>query len=200
MESVYSGSLTREQFLFYEMRVTAKLICEGFKPDEALKKIYEDNLFQMPTERTVKSIAKACIKRIEILQSETLINMLAYSPAEEAKFIDLYSMMLYNRLVRDFMTTVIAEKYRTCEYMLTNRDLNLFFYRLQEQNDTVASWSDATIIKCKQVLRKSLVECGYLDSVKSETLNAVLISQEFENELKLRDDKAALEAFNVFSV
>ncbi len=27
--SPYSGAITREQFLFYEVRTTAKLMCEG---------------------------------------------------------------------------------------------------------------------------------------------------------------------------
>ena len=85
-----------------------------------------------------------------------------------AKQINLYAMMKYNRIVWDFMTTVIAEKYRTQDLTFSKKDMNLFFYRLQEQNDAVASWSDQTINKIKQVLVKSLVECGYVDSTKSD--------------------------------
>lgn len=31
--SPYNAAITREQFLFYEMRTTAKLICEGLSND-----------------------------------------------------------------------------------------------------------------------------------------------------------------------
>ena len=141
--SEYNGSLTREQFLFYETRIVALLITQGKSRDEISKKIIEENLFQFPTERMIPSITKACFKRIDVLESETLVYHMANAPIEVAKQINLYAMMKYNRIVWDFMTTVIAEKYRTQEFDLKKKDLNLFFFRLQEQNDTVATWSDA---------------------------------------------------------
>ena len=138
----YNGSLTREQFLFFEIRVVASLIAEGLNRDEILKMIQEENLFQFPTERMISSIAGTCFKRIDALESETLVYQLANAPADVAKQINLYAMMRYNKVVWDFMTTVIAEKYRTQEFEFSKKDLNVFFFRLQEQNDTVASWSD----------------------------------------------------------
>ena len=44
----YIASLTREPFLFYEMRTTAKLICEGLEDAEVVSRIAEENLFQYP--------------------------------------------------------------------------------------------------------------------------------------------------------
>ena len=64
-----SGQITREQFLFYEMRTTAKLINEGFDEKELIEKIIEDNLFQYPTEKSVKAMAKTCIKRYWITKN-----------------------------------------------------------------------------------------------------------------------------------
>lgn len=54
--SPYNGSLTREQFLFYEMRTTAKLLSEGLSDEEALERIVAENLFQFPTEKSIKGI------------------------------------------------------------------------------------------------------------------------------------------------
>ena len=108
-------------------------------------------------------------------------------------------MMKYNRIVWDFMCTVIAEKFRTQDFSFTKKDINLFFFRLQEQDEAVASWSEQTINKIKQVLVKSLCECGYIDSVKSETLNIVNIVPELEDVIKENNDFAALPAFNCFS-
>ena len=194
----YNGSLTREQFLFFEIRVVASLIAEGLNRDEILKMIQEENLFQFPTERMISSIAGTCFKRIDALESETLVYQLANAPADVAKQINLYAMMRYNKVVWDFMTTVIAEKYRTQEFEFSKKDLNVFFFRLQEQNDSVASWSDSTINKIKQVLTKSLVECGYLDTTKSTQLNNITIEPELEDEIRASGDLAALPAFNCF--
>lgn len=44
----------------------------------------------------------------------------------------------------------------------------------------------------------SLVECDYLDSVKSTRLNPVAISPELEDEIRANNDAAALAAFNCF--
>ncbi len=194
----YNGGLTREQFLFFETRIVASLMQRGLCRDEILETIKQENLFQFPTERMISSIATTCFKRIDALESEKLVYYLANSPAEVAKQINLYAMMKYNRIMWDFMTTVIAEKYRTQEFEFSKKDLNVFFLGLQEQNDSVASWSDSTINKIKQVIMRSLVECGYLDSIRSTQLNPVAISPELEDEIRESNDTAALAAFNCF--
>lgn len=199
MNSEYNGGLTREQFLFYEIRIVAALLSQGTSREEITERIIRENLFQFPTERTLKLITNCCFRRIDALDSEALTKLLASAPIEVAKQINLYAMMKYNRIVWDFMTTVIAEKYRTQDLTFSRKDINLFFYRLQEQNDSVASWSDQTINKIKQMLIKSLVECGYIDSSKSEILNPIFIVPELEDEIKANNDTAALAAFNCFS-
>ena len=198
MISDYNGGLTREQFLFYEIRIVAALLRQGLSRDEILEKIKQENLFQFPTERMVASIAGTCFRRIDALNSETLVDHLANAPMDVAKQINLYAMMKYNRIVWDFMTTVIAEKFRTQEFEYSRKDLNVFFMRLQEQNDTVASWSNRTVEKIKSVLTHALVECEYLDSIKSIKLNPVTIVPELEDEIRARHETAALAAFNCF--
>lgn len=58
LNSTYKGSasLTREQFLFYEMRTTAKLIEEGLNDTEIMERIFNENLFYYPTEKTIKKV------------------------------------------------------------------------------------------------------------------------------------------------
>lgn len=65
--SPYKGSaqITREQFLFYEMRTTAKLMREGLEDNGIIDRIVEDNLFQYPTEKSIRQMAKACIARLK---------------------------------------------------------------------------------------------------------------------------------------
>ena len=195
MGKIYNGGLTREQFLFYEIRILARLLLEGLSYEGAVKRIADENLFQIPTERMIGSISNACYKRIRALNSNELVELLANGSLEVAKQVNLYAMMKYNRLVWDFMTTVIGEKYRTQDFTLTKTDVSAFFFALREQNEDVATWSETTIQKIKQVLVKSLVECEYLDSTKSETLNPVYLYPELEEVIE-RKDQAALCAFN----
>jgi len=76
MNLEYNGGLTREQFLFYEIRVVATLLTQGFSREEALINIRENNLFQFPTEKMISSIAGTCFKRIDALESESLVYQL----------------------------------------------------------------------------------------------------------------------------
>ena len=198
MTNEYNGGLTREQFLFYEIRIVAALVLDGASRCEIAERVRRENLSQFPTERTISSILNACFKRLDALGSETLVYHLANAPTEVAKQINLYAMMKYNRIMWDFMTTVIGEKYRTQEFDFSKKDLNLFFFRLQEQNDAVAAWSDGTIRKIKQVLTKALLECSYLDSAGSVQLNPVTITPELEDEIRASNNLAALPAFNCF--
>ena len=164
---IYNANLCNEQFLFYEMRIVAKLMLEGLKDEEIISKVREQNLFQKPTERKLVELSRNCLRRLNCLDNQSLIEAIADGPVDAAKQINLYGMMRSNRLVWDFMVTVLGEKFRTQDFTFEVKDLNLFLMRLGEQNDTVASWSENTLGKIKQVLKKSIYECGYLDSVRT---------------------------------
>lgn len=195
-----SGSLTREQFLFYETRTVAKLMVdENLSDSEIVSRVAEDNLFQFPTEREIKRLSNACIKRLHCLNDQTLISAIAHSPAEVAKQACLYAMMKQYKLVWDYMVTVIGEKYREQDFSYGRMDLNVFFMRLQEQNDDVASWSESTVKKLKSVLNRILIENEYIDGPRATKLNTVLISSEVENAIRANGDESALPAFNCFS-
>ena len=194
----YNGTLTAEQFLFYEMRIVSKQYLENKSIEEIIAYIKQDNLFQYPTERQVSRLTRACYKRLDALDSKKLVYELANAPVEVAKQINLYAMMRYNRLVREFMEGLIGEKYRQHDFSYTKKDINVFFSRLQEQNDDVAEWSEQTIRKLKQVLTKCLIETEMLDSGKDTTLNPIFISQELEIGIRENNDLTALAAFNCF--
>ena len=123
----YSGGLTREQFLYFELRTVARLLSDGKERKEILNDIYENNLFQFPTERMIKTITNTCFKRIDALDSPELVSYLADASAEVAKQINLYAIMCENSIVYDFMTEVIGEKYRSQQLDFSPKDVNVFF-------------------------------------------------------------------------
>ncbi|ETA80429.1 DUF1819 family protein [Youngiibacter fragilis] len=194
----YSGGLTGEQFFFYEMRIVSKLYLKCTSVEEIIEIVRRDNLFQYPTERKISKFVRACHRRILALSNEKLIYELANAPVEVAKQINLYAMMRYNRLVREFMEGLIGEKYRQQDFFYTKKDINIFFSRLQEQNDDVAAWSEQTIKKLKQVLNKCLIETEMLDSANDTSLNPIFISAELESGIRDNNDLTALAAFNCF--
>ena len=192
----YGGMITREQFCFFETRTIARLICEEKTEKDIMEEVVRDNLFQYPTERTIKSVAKACFQRMQGLNSEELVHIVAYGPLEEAKQICLYAMMKQYPLVRDFMVKLVGEKYRLFDMSFGALDLNIFFTNLQNSNEEVAGWSDNTIQRIKQILRKILVENEYLDDLKSDHLNPVFLESRLEAAIRENGDLSTLPAFN----
>ena len=194
----YRASVTREPLLFYEMRTTACLLSDGLSDDKAIEQIVAENLFQYPTERSVRRMARACVTRLRNMTDNEMITAIAGQPQDVSKQLCLYAMMKQHRLVLDFMLTVIAEKYRQQNFAFSKMDLNVFFLRLQEQDDGVATWSDSTITKLKQIFVRMLVDTEYLDDPKADHINPVLASSILENAIRSNGDEAMLPAFNCF--
>ena len=192
----YTAVLTREQFLFYETRTTARLLADGLTEEEAVERIVSENLFQFQTEKMLRRMAQTCLSRLHAMDDEQLVRAVATQPSDVAKQICLYAMMRQYRLVWEFMLTVIGAKYCSLDLSFGRKDLNEFFLRLQEQDDTVASWSDATVTKLKQVLQKLLVENEYLDEKGSDHLNPMIICSVLEDAIRADDMEIVLPAFN----
>ena len=192
----YTGGLTRERFLFHEMRTTARLMMDGLSDKEIIDKVVADNLFQNPTEKMLRNLASVCCKRLHALNDDALVAAIANQSHEVAKQVCLYAMIEQYRLVWEFMITVVGEKYRQLDMSFSDRDLNRFFTRLQEQDETVASWTESTIKKLKQVLRNLLIENEYLDNARADHLNPVMICTLLEDTIRERGENLLLPAFN----
>lgn len=192
----YLGSLTREQFLYYENRIVAKLILQGKNYEEILKEATEENLFQYPSTVSYKLITRACYKRLTFTGDNRIVELVANSSTATSKLALLYAMMCQNLLVKDFMIDVIGEKYQSRVLDFDRTDVNHFFVQLISRVDTVSTWSDATIKKIKAVLIKCLVETGYLNTIKSTSLNPVSVDEELIELIKDRGEYEFLAAFN----
>ena len=167
------GSLTREQFYFYEMRTTARLLLEGLSENETVAKNVAENLFQNSTERTIKKAATVCTQRLNALKDDDLVKAIAERESYTAKQICLYAMMKKYRIIWAFMITIIGMKYRQQDMTFKRQDINVFFTQLQEQDDTVASWSESMIKKNESVFSKILIENEYISIDREITYNMV---------------------------
>lgn len=194
----YKGSITAEQFLFYEMRLLASMYLNQISLEDIITRVNDDNLFQYPTEREVTRMARVCYKRLEDLSNENLIRELAQGPIDLAKQINLYALMRHNLIVREFMINVVGEKFRSQDFFLSRADVMAYMTELQQRDERVGGWSHATINKIVQVLRRILLETGYIDEIDSEDLIPVFISEELLQGIRDLGDEASLIAFNYY--
>ena len=56
---IYNGTITAEQFLFYEIRIASKYYLDGTSVEDAIEEIKKNNLFQYPTERLVARMVRS---------------------------------------------------------------------------------------------------------------------------------------------
>lgn len=194
----YRGSLTREQFLFYETRIVAQKILEGKEEREIYEEIVRDNLFQFPTEKNIRSIAAGCYKRLIASGNNQLISLIANGSSEIAKQAALYALMLYNAVVYDFMVEVVGEKYRLQDYSFDKSSITRFCSLLRDKDEKVQGWSDSTMNRIRAVLLKCLVETGYLNQTSSKELNPVYLYEEVLECIEENRDEDVFPAFNYF--
>ena len=193
----YSASLTREQFLFKETRIVAELMVEGFGEAAIYKRIVLENLFQLPTEKSVRSLIRPCVRRLKGLGDDEAVHVIATQTAQTARQLCLYAMMRDSRLVAEFMVTVVGEKYRQHNPNFSRGDVNIFFLQLAEQNEQVAAWSNSTVGKLGSVLMNILVQNEYLANARAKELQPVSLASQVAAVIKRNHDEWMLPAFNV---
>lgn len=201
--TTYRGSITREQWLIDETRIVARLMLDdGIESESELTAhVLSNNPFQYPTEREVKSIARACARRINAVSNgpsvrSHILNLIAHGTSDQLKQANLYAMMCDNRIVWEFMTNLIAPKFQALDTALAKHEIAAFLEGLRTQNEHVATWSPATLNKIRQVLSMCLEQCGMYNR-KTEELNPPLLDYDLEQIIRANSDEAALSAFGV---
>ena len=188
----YTSSLTSETLRFREMRIVAKLILAGKNDREIRGEVISENLFQFKAGSSyTQKVLRRALQRLHALETRELITAVAEASSESAKQICLYSMMLTNKVMMDFMLCVVAEKYRTFDRHFSG-DAEKFLNRISQQSPQQISWSALT-----KSMRNALCEAGILDR-KTKTLQPILIPAVLRQTIIERGNRAILTAFNDF--
>lgn len=200
---LYRGAITREQWLVRETRVVAQLMLDDgiTDPEEIASYALEHNPFQYPTERNLKSIAKACARRIASISPDESISrrateLLAHGTTDQLLQTNLYALMCDNRLVWEFMVNLVAEKYRCMDLTLRPHEIAAFVEGLRAQSEAVDGWSDATRNRVRQALGSCITGCGIYDRRKGE-LAPFVIDCELAQIIRDNGDARAFAAWGL---
>ena len=93
------------------------------------------------------------------------------------------------------MLEVVARRYDSLDYSLSHMDVNAYLTQLQADYPNIAELTDLTLGKIRQVLRKSLVECGMLKSTRSNELLPIVLDFDVQDAIEAKGDYQALAAF-----
>lgn len=191
------GSLTREKFLLFEMRTVAGLLCDGEDEAAIVERAVDENLFQYPTTKESRSIAKACLARLSAVNSPELVRLAAFGTPTQAVQVNILGMMLLYDVMWHFMVDAIGGRYRMLDYTFTPLSMSAFMTDYQLENPQAAEWTDATVKRVKGTLSNCLMQGGY--QVKdSDELRPVMLDIDIEREMRAKGLVEELAAFNCF--
>lgn len=163
----YTSILKSRPFLYLEFKKAAQLKIQGLDEDEIKSKAIEENIFSVNTEARKKEIASAVINRMKELDMY-MLDKIANGSLQTSKQLAIYSILKTDRLFFEFMKEVYREKILLKDYIIADKDFNVFFRRKAEQSEQIRQWKDYTFYKLKQVYKRVLSEAGFIKNSNKE--------------------------------
>lgn len=190
----YKSTIKSRPYLYKETKKAASLINKGILLNELKEKSLEDNIFQVESETRKKELASIISARLKQLDSY-LIDKIEKSNIETSKIIVLYAILKDDRLFFEFMNEVYKEKIILKDLYIRDKDFGVFFQNKREQSEKVASWSEYTFKKLKQVYIRILFECGLIANQKGDKeIKLPIIEKEVEDYIYKNDGRVYINA------
>ena len=161
---------------------------------EIKRKIKEENIFQYKKISSIKRVLPTIYRRTEILSDE-LKKLMLEENINNAKLINLYSIMEEDLLFKEFMLEIINEKYSSNNLFLERKDINSFFTEKAEQNKGFSNYTEATVNKLRQVFLRILIDAEVLKDIKTGELNRMFLDPYLKTVL---ENNKGQEFINIF--
>ncbi len=165
----YSAGLASKTFWYLESKKTAKYMLNGLKMEEIVELAVKENIYQVESKLRAKRIASAIYTRLDSLP-EIILKAIVESDIATSKILVLIAIMKTDRLFFEFMHEVFRNNIILGDYLLKDRDINIFFQNKKSQSEIIDKWTDPTIKKLKSRYLTVIKYAGLLrtDSDKRE--------------------------------
>lgn len=158
----YTADLVNKGFWFTEFKKTIEL-CNEDKSGSEIKILQkEENVYLAPSVDTGRRMASTLVKRAQALPAEVVEQFLSFDIGTQ-KMINLLAIMENNRLFFEFMYEVYREDRLLGKKELEDSSLRIFFKDKAQQNEKVASFTDATVKRLSGAYKTFLREAGFLE-------------------------------------
>jgi len=190
----YKSTIKSRPYLYKETKKAAILIKQGITLDDIKNRSIEDNIFQLESETRKKEVASIIVTRLKGLD-EFVIDKISEGNVETSKVLVLYAIIKTDRLFFEFMNEVYKEKLLLRELFIKDKDFNVFFQSKREQSEKVASWTEYTFKKLKQVYVRILFECGLIENQKGDrSIKTPILESEIKDYLYKIGDNIYINA------
>lgn len=190
----YKSTIKSRPYLYKETKKAAALMKQGINIEDIKSKSLKDNIFQLESEARKKEVASIITARLKDLD-EYIIEKISEGNIETSKILVIYAIIRTDRLFFEFMNEVYKEKLLLRDLFLRDKDFSMFFQNKREQSEKVASWTEYTFKKLKQVYVRILFEGGLIKNQKGDReIYAPILEREVKEHLYKIGDKIYLDA------
>lgn len=158
----YSAGAVKFALWFMEFRKEVQLLAQGKTFDEIKTLSDEENIFGASTPARAAMIQSTLATRIKGLDP-SFYPLFMDSDVATQKLYALIGSFAHDTLFFDFMYEVVREKMIIGTSVLADADIRVFFRNKQTQDETVARWTDQTLLRLGRSYKTQLYEAGLLD-------------------------------------
>ena len=155
----YTAGLTGEPFLFSETRTLAGFLLQGEKMDALRLRNLSDNLIMHKKVGSLKRVSTPIFRRLSSM-SHNGLQILVDVDTESSRLILAIAIAKTDRLVRDFILDIYADKLSTKSSKIEKADIERYFEAVYTDEPYIRDRSDLTKSKLKQQLMKIMDEAG----------------------------------------
>lgn len=198
MASQYNAEIVAGALLPNESRVLAQLKLDRIPDEELRRQITTENILQKRSPATAIRMARLIHNRFQYADDELLRIVVSGSRTTSNQAL-LVIAIRHSRLLGDFLLRVVKEHWRQFQTKLNATDWDEFLNQCEQLDPSVKNWQVSTRIKLDRVVRKCLVEAGYLESSRSPTIIPVYLAPEIRAYLLRPGNEYVLSAMEITS-
>ena len=190
----YYAGLTGEPFLFSESRILASFLAEGEDIELLRKRNIEENLIMHKKIGSLKRVSTPIFRRITTM-SPNMLKVFTGSDIDTSRIALLVSIAKTDRIVRDFLVDVYADKLATKASKIDRADIERYFESVYTEEPLIRDRSEQTKSKLKQQLMKIMAEAGLVKKqADSFAITRPNITTRLANQLTADGDSEYLRA------
>lgn len=198
MKSRYNAEIVAGALLPHESRIIARLELDKTSPDELMRLLVQENILQKRSPRTAIRKSKLIAKRFSTLD-RSMLTLIAEGNLQVVNQALLVGAIKHSMLIGDFLQRVVKEKWRIFETNLNRSDWDDFLVECEGIDETVGKWKQSTRAKLGQVVKKCLVEAGYLENSSNLRITPVALFPEIRQYLIEKKENYVLDCMDIFS-
>lgn len=195
----YKGDIVAGSLLIVESQAVAGLLLESMDKDKWQQAIVKDNVLQKRSPTAALRQTRLIKNRLDLMGPE-LWRMIHKGTYERSTQAILAAAIKHSRLLGDYMESVVRDNWRTFNHKLTQKDWRNFLESCAQADQRVASWTQSTRAKLKQIVFRILAEAKYIENTRSGIIQSVTVLPEIKDYLTANDESYVLRCMQATQV